>query len=353
MRRYILSISLLLWSFTLLGQAAKYNLSFQNGSLEPDNKFCVDLGISFDAAGKLGSSNLVFTYDDSKLANPGIAENYLSGPPFYQNPSLSEPVDGRVSYNIELSVSGFGDAIESNPQLTLISKVCFDRIDTDTGLGLEWYVDGTLGTVVYIDNEATQLSPEVLEDLPSLTLPVELTSFEVEQVGKDALLSWETEIEINNSHFDIERSIDGLLFTKIGQQAGQGTTDNATQYEFLDKNIVGEGLGTYYYRLRQVDHDGSLHYSPVVELRIAQVGEPFSRAYPGPFDKNIIVEFVNPEATLYELQISNSIGQIMWSLETKALKGKQSVEASNWAAGIYFLQTNHAGGKQIVKLVKL
>jgi hypothetical protein len=66
------------------------------------------------------------------------------------------------------------------------------------------------------------------------------------------LLSWETATEINNDYFDVEWSMDGISFEKIGQVQGAGTTAEIQLHEFLHKKPVN---GNNYYRLKQVDFD--------------------------------------------------------------------------------------------------
>ncbi|RYY54944.1 MAG: hypothetical protein EOO09_12490 [Chitinophagaceae bacterium] len=86
-------------------------------------------------------------------------------------------------------------------------------------------------------------------------LPVTLQSFTVNAVNTTALLQWVTASELNNDHFDIERSVDGRVFSKIGRVAGNGTTSIPQDYRFTDASPVS---GNNYYRLAQVDIDGHI-----------------------------------------------------------------------------------------------
>jgi len=97
----------------------------------------------------------------------------------------------------------------------------------------------------------------------ALALPVELTDFTAVLVEEDVVLNWNTASEDNNDRFEIERSFDGVYFEYIGEVAGSGTVSVPVAYTF--KDIEVENLGEYelYYRLKQVDTDGTSDYSNV------------------------------------------------------------------------------------------
>lgn len=92
-------------------------------------------------------------------------------------------------------------------------------------------------------------------------LPVEMTYFQVEVLDKRMLLEWETATEINSAGFEIQRSNDGMSFSKIGWMAGQGNSSASHIYQFEDADI--QANTNYYYRLMQLDMDGTSTYSPV------------------------------------------------------------------------------------------
>ncbi len=101
---------------------------------------------------------------------------------------------------------------------------------------------------------------------PALTasaLPITLTSFKAEVRKTSTLLSFSTATETNNSHFAIERSADARVFSEIGQVRGAGTTQEPQSYTYTDERPLA---GINYYRLRQVDYDGTESFSPVVSV---------------------------------------------------------------------------------------
>lgn len=98
---------------------------------------------------------------------------------------------------------------------------------------------------------------------PPPTLPVEWLSFEAHPGNEGVLLDWTTAMEVNNDYFVVERGRSLAGFQAIGEVPGQGTTHVVSRYEFLDTDRLH---GEWYYRLRQVDLDGQVQYSPVIQV---------------------------------------------------------------------------------------
>jgi hypothetical protein len=97
-------------------------------------------------------------------------------------------------------------------------------------------------------------------------LPVKLISFTAERYQESqSQLNWSTASEINNDHFDIERSPDGTQWEKIGEVKGNGNSNATIDYSFIDDNPLS---GANYYRLKQVDADGKFEYSEIASLTL-------------------------------------------------------------------------------------
>nr|WP_262905343.1 NosD domain-containing protein [Hymenobacter nitidus] len=112
-------------------------------------------------------------------------------------------------------------------------------------------------------------------------LPVELTSFEAKAVGVNAQLTWATASETNNDRFVVERAYGDQAFTQIGTVKGSGTSTKSHSYSFVDANVGAKNLGTIYYRLKQIDTDGTVNQSPVRTVLFETVkAEP--SVYPNP-----------------------------------------------------------------------
>lgn len=353
MKAKSLLFGLFCFSFiSLNAQTTEYSLFLQKSSSPNSNTFCVDIQMSFNQNNKLGSSNLVFSYDPTVINEPVLDSENLSPPPFYQVPTLTRPISNTASFNIDLAVAGFGDNISGLPGRTQIASVCFDVVDQTQLIQLDWIISGSSGTVIYLDDEATQLSQGIVEGYTGSVFPVEWLSFTAEGVDKHVELNWETEREINNDHFDIERSIDGTLFEKIGTKAGQGNSEVVNAYKFTDENALLNPTNKLFYRLKQVDLDGTFSYSSVVEINVEISEFDFLKTFPSPFDDKLTLEYATSDFEAAHMDISNTLGQIVWEGQPTQNRGSMQVETSAWKKGVYFARLKGINSSTVYKILK-
>ena len=98
-------------------------------------------------------------------------------------------------------------------------------------------------------------------------LPVTMIYLQADAINNAYIrLTWATAVEINNSGFDIERSIDGQTWTHVGWVDGHNNTTTESDYSFNDMDVVPNVV--YYYRLKQVDNDGMFEYTDIVSARL-------------------------------------------------------------------------------------
>lgn len=107
-----------------------------------------------------------------------------------------------------------------------------------------------------------------------IILPIELGSFTATHTGTEVNLEWMTVTEENNSHFIIQRTLDGVDYEDIGMVEGAGTSNDPIDYTYVDRRPY---MGTSYYRLKQVDYDGKFGYSEVVAVNGGKVGATIIR----------------------------------------------------------------------------
>jgi uncharacterized repeat protein (TIGR01451 family) len=169
-------------------------------------------------------------------------------------------------------------------------------------------------------------------------LPVVLVEFTAQAVAnRDALLSWHTASEQHNDHFELERSFDGTHFTKIGQVAGHGTTSAASAYAFTDAGVAAQATGPVYYRLRQVDLDGTATYSPQRTVSFPQAATLSLGLYPNPVAATTTLDLRQlPASATYQAQLLDATGR---QVRTWTLPGGQAqpLDLTSLASGSYLL----------------
>ena len=175
-------------------------------------------------------------------------------------------------------------------------------------------------------------------------LPVELTAFSAQrQVDKTVILKWNTASEKNSARFEVQRSLDGREYSFVASTAAQGTSTHATAYAALDKAAPGARL---YYRLRQVDRDGTSAFSPVVVVVGGTAETAKVELYPNPAHSR--VSFIAAAATPY--RVLNQLGQPLLLGTTEA--GTASIGIETLPTGLYFLELQTATGRTVQKFEK-
>lgn len=186
-------------------------------------------------------------------------------------------------------------------------------------------------------------------------LPVELTSFKGWNQQSVNVLQWITETELNNDRFEIERSINPQNgFSSIGEVQGAGTSTYTHSYSFEDKNPM---LGTNYYRLRQVDFDGTVSYSKIIAIEVdgAEKGHLF---FPNPALGSINYQFNSTKEETLSISILDILGKTLKEVQYSTTIGINTtiVDLEPFAAGTYLIKVKNEQGElitsqQMIKLV--
>jgi len=171
-------------------------------------------------------------------------------------------------------------------------------------------------------------------------IPVELTTFEAKIVNDNVNLRWETATETNNLGFEIEKKY-GQSWRKIGFVEGQGTTTDLKIYSFTDKLDASQS-GKIYYRLKQIDFDGTSNYSK--EVYVENYGPKeytISQNYPNPFNPVTTIKYTLPFDSNVKLIVYNITGEKVSELVNSVITaGSYTVEFNAYgvdlSSGIYF-----------------
>lgn len=179
------------------------------------------------------------------------------------------------------------------------------------------------------------------------TLPVEMVSFTATPRGKAAELNWVTASEVNNNHFIVERSSDNENFIVVGTVKGAGNSSMVNAYNLVDNDAKAYAVNNLvYYRLTQVDRDGSKTYAGTAVADFGDVSDEVV-VMPNPFTNTITVKL--PGIGNHQVVVRDVTGKV---LLTKMVDDASSVvinELSSLSAGVYFVVVNN---DQVVKVIK-
>lgn len=176
----------------------------------------------------------------------------------------------------------------------------------------------------------------------NFAVPVELSAFEVSANRGNVLLEWRTESETNNFGFEIQRSENLDDFKKIGFVPGHGTSSHPQRYIYLDPDVSS---GTFFYRLKQIDTDGSFHVSGKRTVTLSlPVHFLLKECYPNPFNPETTIEYQLPEQARVTVQIYDVLGHEVKTLVDESQKAGyyrviwdgRNKNNSEAASGVYF-----------------
>ena len=184
-------------------------------------------------------------------------------------------------------------------------------------------------------------------------LPLSLTTFTAQLMNNRTILSWSTDMELNSSHFVIQRSVDGMEYDDAGIVFTQGQGTLHRDYNFSD-NINGINAKIIYYRLKLVDLNGKYNFSEVLLVRLISGVDALNLSiYPNPVETElrvtIPVSWQNKSVSYY---IYNMQGNLMVQRTRSNAGQTESLLIHDLPAGNYVIRTingNQTAIKQFIK----
>ncbi|WP_196282125.1 T9SS type A sorting domain-containing protein [Hymenobacter jeongseonensis] len=308
---------------------------------------------------------LILTVTDAAAATTSYTARQFEAPsPVRQLPATLARVSPLRYYNVVQESANTSQLVSASIRLTydpatdLVSTGTNSLLriaKTDPANGSKWLDIGGTGTGSFITS-TVPFGP-VLGDFtlgtdintpPNINpLPVELVRFAAARQASSVLLSWATASEKNSASFEVQRSFDGQSFASVASVAAHGTTSQAHTYSALDIEAPASLL---YYRLRQVDIDGTVAYSPVVTVAASRgaAGLGELTVYPNPATDQLMASL--PAAAGRTYRVVNALGQVL--AQGSADAANPSVDVRRLAAGTYFLEMHTAAGRQVRRFVK-
>jgi Subtilase family/Secretion system C-terminal sorting domain/Bacterial pre-peptidase C-terminal domain len=175
-------------------------------------------------------------------------------------------------------------------------------------------------------------------------LPVELSSFTLKVLSGGIKLNWVTQTEVNNYGFEVERATiksnkpDDNHWENIGFVEGNGNSSSPKYYSYIDEGIK---YGTYKYRLKQIDNDGTYEFSDQIEVYVGEIpgGFVLEQNYPNPFNPSTRIKFAVDESTNTTLKIYDILGNEIATLFNEITEAGKVYEleftASELPSGLY------------------
>ena len=298
------------------------------------------------------ASQAIGSFAPNALTLQGVGgSTYQNGGDDVCTPFVSYTVSGggptgTISMVYAGAGSGFGDKIWANPATSInisglangtYTLTCDYRI-TGKGGGVTCFGSGndfTTGTLQTI----------VITFTINSALPISLSSFDGKKVNNQNQLSWTTETEKNGSLFEVEKSVNGKSWAKLGEVAAKGNTTRRENYSFTDKNPAA----TNYYRLKMVDRDGSYEYSKIVS---ANNGKSVAvNLFPNPVQERLNLNIESQDINEVNVQVINMNGQVV--LVSNNTIGRSntpiSIDANELQSGIYFIKITDENANVIGK----
>lgn len=170
-------------------------------------------------------------------------------------------------------------------------------------------------------------------------VPVELTSFTANSNGSSVDLNWATASETNNKGFEIQRSVNNSDFATVAFVEGKGSSTVNANYAYSDAVQPGK----YFYRLKQIDYNGSFEYSNSVEVDLNPSSFSLEQNFPNPFNPSTSIRFTLPVSGFVTLAVYNSMGEMVGQLLSKEMSAGShnvSFNAANLPSGTYFYRLN-------------
>lgn len=331
-------------------------------------------GTGLTAANTLASATIDVIYDNTKLTFVNGSSWSVSAGLGYTRSATNNTTAIRVGV-LGTTVNGNDDGTPEGVDITA-SYVTLVQLNFTIASGdgtTSLTIDDVTNAVGLFENHSNDpktggivnmtLSAPI--NIVGEALPVQLATFAVTpaQSNGSVLVKWSTASETNNYGFEVQKAPDtSNAFQTIPNSfvAGHGTTVEAHAYAFTDATVQS---GLWYYRLKQTDLDGTIHYSEKISAssvtgvkdRPLPTAFALDQNYPNPFNPSTTIEFALPKDAHVSLDIYNVIGQRVATLVDEVRQaGYHSVkfDAGKLASGLYIYRIA-AGEVTMVKKMML
>jgi hypothetical protein len=276
---------------------------------------------------------LIFTVDFDDLTGTTTLAHF-------HGPAVADSNAG-----VRLGLGDFPTGIDSG---SFSDTVTLDKTQETELLAEMWYLN--IHTTTFPGGE---LRGQLYE---AMIIPVELTSFSASVNANSVLLRWSTATELNNLGFEVHRSVNRNDWSSLGFVSGKGTTTEFNNYTFEDNQISS---GRYFYRLKQIDNDGTYKYSNTIEVAVGSIPTEFvlQQNYPNPFNPSTTIKFGFDKTTKASLKVYDILGNevdVLFSGTTDAGRIYEvSFNAAGFSSGVYYYRLSGNNKAEVKKMLLL
>ena len=249
------------------------------------------------------------------------------------------------------TVLGENPTIEPEVQRGLAVPFQYDFRDVYGSILVDWFEvpNALVKDLVYKD---FNYAPVAASCQSSRTMPVDYLSFVATGREDSIVLDWQTSEEVDHKGFEVERSTDGRRFEYLGWQPSSGQGQLGATYSYRDATVVSGTL--YYYRLRQIDYDGTYAHSSIVAARLPGRGAgklTVGLPYPNPAVDHTSVKVYTPVDSRVRYALIDALGRRLHQ-DSQTLMGSRDtvveVRTDRLPTGTYQLHLD-VGGKNVVR----
>ncbi len=295
-----------------------------------------------------------FNFSSSKFGQGVYFTNPVKLRLYFQSEEMTD-------FNNDVQGSGQGNPTIWSPSDLNITHYSGENEDCNpfnnnyqTALHKDWINNliggSTAGGDVYVEYEVEHFSESMTHEPSGGALPVELGFFRATKQSSSILLEWVTFSEEENAGFEIQRSGDGRDWEVLGFVEGQGSTTEKQTYEFVDENPKLLN----YYRLKQVDYDGTVNLSDVIFREFEEKGKFALKVFPNPINDGwATIEYQSITEPVEAIKILNMDGRILFEkdFDNSNLYYKNEINVRNFSPGIYFIHIQAGRVQQQQKFV--
>ena len=266
----------------------------------------------------------------------------------YWNVATSAPLSATLTVSAKVGDAHFNEHTVTYDAADIYGAFWNGSCWENVGGGNQSVSEGLHGTIsVEVTLPATRAVSDKILSLGSIDhntiLPIELTSFSATCDGRSSLVKWTTATEKNNDYFSLERSDDAINFVEIARIAGAGNSIEPLNYNYTDYGVYG---GENYYRLVQVDYDGTRTASEIIVVDCVEpdLDEPEVLAYPNPFNSELTLELDNFGNRPASIEVYDMLGRLVSVEKADAPQNRYEtiLNFSNLSNGTYTVRVSTA-----------